>query len=110
MSTALRPAKPKKPAKKRLAPKRKPGVTAKVRPDPKFLRRLAELGISPITTDEVALEMFLELQRKHSLGELAYLWDAALTAMKAAAYKSDNLDDWLDAGRKAAGLDPRPKK
>jgi hypothetical protein len=26
-------------------------------------------------------------------GELAYLWDAALTAMKAAAYKSDNLDD-----------------
>jgi hypothetical protein len=98
----------KPPVKKRSTGlKRKPGVTAK---DPKFLRRLAELGISPITTSEAMLELFMELQRKHSIGESAYLWNAAVTAMKTAAYKSDNLQDWLEASRKAAGLDPQPKK
>jgi hypothetical protein len=100
----------KRPVKKRTAPKRKPGITAKVKPDPKFSKRLAELGVSPITTDEAALEMFMELQRKHPIGELAILWDAGVTALKVAAYKSDNPDEWIDAGRVAAGLGPRPKK
>lgn len=100
----------KRPVKKRPAPRRKVGVTAKVKPDPKFMRRLAELGISPIVAADAQLEMFLELQRKHTIGELAFLWDAAVMAMKAAAYKSDNLDDWIKAGRKAAGLGPRPEK
>ena len=109
----------KEPAAKRLAkarpaPKnrstRKPGIRAKVKPDPKFARRMAELGISPIVAADAQLEMFLELQRQHAMGAVALLWDAAIVAMKAAAYKSDNLTDWIAAGRKAAGLGPRPKQ
>jgi Tfp pilus assembly protein FimV len=94
----------KRTVRRKAPPKRKAGVAAKIKPDPKFLKRLTALGVSPIVIDEAALNIFMELQRTHRVGELAFLWNASVQAMKAAAFQSDSPEDWIKAARKAAGL------
>jgi hypothetical protein len=92
--------------KNKMAPKprkKTPGV--RVKRDRKFLVRLMQLEISPTSVDEALLAILLELQgqaQKHA--ELAFRYDAAVTALKAASYRSDKPEEWIGAARKAANL------
>lgn len=93
------------PSKKPTRGTKKSGANVRLKPDPKLLRRLAQLGMSTNAVDEPALSIFLELQRKHKkIGELAFLYDAAIQAMKAAVFRSDDPQDWIKAAREAAKL------
>jgi len=93
-------------ARKPAAKKRGPGVSIKIKKNPRFLKRAAALGVNLVTIDETLLSMFFELGRKHrKIGEAAYLYDAAILALYAKAEVSDDPEEWLKAARKAAHLD-----
>ncbi len=85
--------------------KAKGGVSLTLKPDKKFDKRVAEKGASLLVA-EAFLNLGLELVRKHSRkpGEAGFLLEAAVKAMKSAAFESDNPQDWIKAARAAAGL------
>jgi hypothetical protein len=95
----------KGPIKRKTSSRRKPGVSVKLKPDPKFKKRLAQLGIAVEVTDQAALQIFLELRAKHPMLEVGLRLDRAYEAMKTAAYRSDNPEVWIKVARKTAGLD-----
>src|SRR5262245_5866119 len=98
-------SRPKRPTSRRpVKRKTKPGVTLKLKRNPKFERRVAELGVNLIALNDTVLSLCLELQRKHPLPAAALLYDAAVVALYAAANESDNPKEWLKAARRAARL------
>jgi len=92
----------KAPAK-RTTPKRKPGVSIKVK-DKKFLKRIAELNLNLVALSEDFLQLFFELQRLQTGAALGLAYEVATNAYYRAADESDDPTLWLKAARKAAGL------
>ena len=91
--------------KKRSPRPTKPGVRIRIKKNPRLIKRLAELGMSTHVVDEAALGLFFELEKKHAKpAELTHLYEAAIKAMQAAVFQSDNPEDWIRAARRAAGL------
>jgi hypothetical protein len=107
------PSRSKPPARKKTGSRivtkprarKKAGRRIRMKPDSKLLRKLAELGLSTAVVDETALAIFLQLDGKGLRpAGMAFAYEAAITAMKAAAFASDDPQEWIRAARKAAGL------
>ena len=100
----------KKPASRQI-PKRvrkrrgTSGVSVRIKRDQRFLQRLEQLGVQLNATNEALLAIFLELNREaQKPAELAFRFDAAVKTLMAAAFDSDDPDEWIAAARKAANL------
>ena len=95
----------KRPAKKKTPTHAKKSVKIPRRQDQKLQRRLAQLGLSMNVVAEPALSIFLELDQKHANpAEAAFLYEAAVKALEAAAFLSDDPQDWIKAARQGAKL------
>ncbi len=95
----------KKVTKSKSRARSKGGARIRIKKDRKLLKRLADLGLSAMAFDEPALLIFFELERRHMKpAELGLACDAAIRAMKAAVFVSDDPGEWVKAARRAADL------
>jgi hypothetical protein len=108
-------------AKKRQAPRSKSRVKTPVRKkaakpkqprlrsiDLRVRQRITELGVSPTSVADASLQIMLDLEQKpHKPAERAWLYLEAKNAIEAAVLTSDDPEEWIRAGRKAAQLQPR---
>ena len=94
----------KRPIRKKAARKTKLGI--RINKDPKLLKRLKQLDVSPIHFDSMALELLAELEQRNGglTPATARSWDAAVVALKAEAFASEDAGKWLNAARRAVGL------
>jgi hypothetical protein len=92
----------KTPVRKKAAKPKK----SRLRPiDLKVAQRMAELGVSPTRVAEETLQIMLDLEQKSlKPAERAWLYQDAKNAIEAAILTSDDPEEWIRAGRKAAQL------
>jgi hypothetical protein len=95
----------KTPVRKKAARPEKP----RLRPiDLKVQQRIAELGVNPTRVAEASLQIKLDLEQKPlKPAEREWLYLEAKNAMEAAILTSDDPEEWIRAGKKAAQLQPR---